>query len=304
MSNFVVGIIGGTGLEDPQILTDVQKFEVSTPFGNPSSPLVKGKIGGVDCVLISRHGVLHEYSPSRINYRANIWALKQAGVDVIIASSASGSLRQEMAPGHVVFVNSFIDRTTKREQSFYDGIPDYLLVRGSIKQSGRPTGICHMPMHPLFSEALKTVLKGCAQDLGIWYHTSGTTVCIEGPRFSTRAESDLYRSWGAHLVGMTVCPEVVLAKELGIPYANVAIVTDYDCWKDSHEGVSIELVAKTLQENAKNMKNLFVKTVVALENNEEIIRKEISVAKNLAKSSVMCGTSRQINFDYIEMNNK
>ncbi|KAH7726364.1 MTAP protein [Aphelenchoides avenae] len=267
-----VGIIGGTGLEDPQILENVKEHRVSTPFGEPSDVIVEGVIRGVPCLLVARHGKRHNISPTNVNYRANLWALRHLGANVIIASTASGSLREELAPGHLVFHDSFIDRTTKREQSFYDGkhIP----------------GVCHVPMHPTFDETLRKILVRCAAALQLTHHPSGTTVVIEGPRFSTRAESELYRSWGASLVNMTLCPEAVLAKELGVPYASVGLVTDYDCWKDDVEHVSIDVVANTLRDNAAKTKLLFIEAVQRIAKSPEIVT-AISHAQNVAQNSVM-----------------
>lgn len=284
--DFKIGIIGGTGLEDPQILENAKKIHVTTPYGKPSDDLLEGNIGGVPCVLLSRHGRQHQWSPSQVNYRANIWALKSLGAKVIIASSASGSLKEEVKPGHIVLLDSFIDRTTRREQSFYDGL------------EGHPKGICHIPSHPLFSDKLRSILGSCASALGITCHERGTSVCIEGPRYSTRAESDLYRSWNASLVNMTVCPEALLAKELGIPYASVALVTDYDCWKDSHESVSVDLVMKTLHENAENTKRLFIKAVEEIHASKPALNLEISKAKEVAISNVM-DAGHKLTFDHI-----
>ncbi|KAI1732756.1 phosphorylase superfamily domain-containing protein [Ditylenchus destructor] len=286
MSVFKIGIIGGTGLEDPQILANAQEHVVNTPYGPPSDVLIEGTINGVPCIILSRHGRKHQTSPSHINYRANIWALKQLGASVILASSASGSLREDIRPGQIVFLDSFIDRTNKREQSFYDG------------QEGHPVGICHIPMHPIFDELLRTILISSAKDLGIDYHPHGISVCIEGPRYSTRAESELYRKWGADLVNMTVCPEAILAKELAIPYASIALSTDYDCWKDSHETVSVELVTQIVNENAEKTLKLFVHAAEKIHATKDEFKKIIEEAKTTARTAVMDG-GNQLNFDYL-----
>jgi 5'-methylthioadenosine phosphorylase len=178
--------------------------------------LIIGKISGVDCVLLARHGRKHDVSPTNINYRANIWALKEAGCTHILASTACGSLKEEIKPGNLVILDSFIDCTTKRELTFFDG-----------KTPGCPPGICHIPMDSAYDEETRKALIETAKELGIVCHPSGTSVCIEGPRFSTRAESNVYRSWGAATVNMTTVPEAQLAKEAGLLYASVAMATDY-----------------------------------------------------------------------------
>lgn len=284
---FKVGIIGGTGLEDPDVMTRTGEFKVDTPFGKPSDSLVEGTINGIHCVLLSRHGRFHRISPTNINYRANIWALKKAGVALIIACNACGSLREELAPGHIVVIDSLIDRTTKRETTFYDG------------KEGHPEGICHMPMHPTFNELLRKVLIAQIQALSLSHQPKGTLVCVEGPRFSTRAESDLFRSWGAHVVGMTTHPEAVLAKELGIPFATLAIVTDYDCWKDTAEGVSIELVAQAMHRNANTMKKLLIQAVQTVAKHKADFVEECVQARKLAIGSVMDG-GRALDFDHLK----
>jgi 5'-methylthioadenosine phosphorylase len=241
-----IGIIGGTGLDDPDILEDRREEVVETIFGAPSDALILGKIGGVECVLLARHGRKHNISPTNVNYRANIWALKNAGCSHIIVSTACGSLKEEVQPGDFVFLDNFIDRTTKRVQTFYDG-----------STPGAPPGILHLPMEPVFSEELRQVLISTAEELGISHHKTGTCVTIEGPRFSTKAESNLYRSWGASVVNMTCVPESVLAKEAGLLYAAVAMATDYDCWRDSGEKVSVEGVMRTFKANSQKVRELF-----------------------------------------------
>jgi len=286
MHPFKIGIIGGTGLEDPKILVNAKEVHVDTPYGTPSDALIEGTIHGVPCVLLSRHGRKHQWSPTNINYRANIWALKKTGVGVILASSASGSLRDEIKPGNIVFLDSFIDRTHKREQSFYDG------------EEGHPPGICHIPMHPIFNEKLREILISCAKELNIDYHPHGTSVCIEGPRYSTRAESELWRQWGASLVNMTVCPEAVLAKELAIPYASIALSTDYDCWKDSYQTVSVDLVTQIVTENAEKTVKLFIRAASEIYKDKKTFQEEIEIATEVAKSAVMDG-GHQLTFDYL-----
>ncbi|KAI6242171.1 S-methyl-5'-thioadenosine phosphorylase [Aphelenchoides fujianensis] len=270
-----VGIIGGTGLEDPDIFESAREVRVTTPYGEPSDALKVGTIGGVECVLLSRHSRDHSIDPSGINYRANLWALKEAGVSCIIASNASGSLIEEIRRGDFVFCDSFIDRTYKRVQTFYDG------------QEGHLKGVCHIPCHPIYNEKLRQVLIQTAGELQIPHHKTGVILCIEGPRYSSRAESLMFRQWGATVINMTAVPEVVLARELGIPYASVALSTDYDCWKDDEELVSVDLVARTLRENGAKAKKLFVAAVKNIAREAEAFRKEYEEGQIVAKSSIM-----------------
>ncbi|KAL3121253.1 hypothetical protein niasHT_000406 [Heterodera trifolii] len=262
---FKIGIIGGTGLKDPHIMERSGEVRVETPYGRPSDALIEGNVAGVPCVLLSRHGRRHQQSPTNINYRANIWALKKAGVSAIVAACACGSLREELEPGKLVLIDSFIDRTTKREQTFYDRLP------------GHPPGICHMPMHPAMNERLRQALLATATRLGAAHSDRGVLVCVEGPRFSTRAESELFPE------------QAVLAKELGIPYASVAVVTDYDCWRDTAEGVSIALVDETMRKNAQLMQKFFVEAISEVAGHKEQFVAEAQKAKQLAAASVMEG---------------
>ncbi|CAD5225367.1 unnamed protein product [Bursaphelenchus okinawaensis] len=270
-----IGIIGGTGLEDPKIFENAREVEYDTPFGKPSDKLKEGTIHGVPCVLVSRHGKKHDIDPSGINYRANLWALKQAGVHAILASHASGSLVEEIKPGDFVFVDSFIDRTQKRQQTFYG------------KGEGELKGVCHIPCHPAYNEKLRQTLIKTAEALQIPHHKNGTIICIEGPRYSSRAESNMFRQWGATVINMTVVPEVILALELGIPYQSIALSTDYDCWKDDTEGVSVDLVDRTLKANAENAKKLLVEAVAALANRDKEMLEEYEKAQKTAKASIM-----------------
>uniref|UniRef100_A0A0N4ZX46 S-methyl-5'-thioadenosine phosphorylase n=1 Tax=Parastrongyloides trichosuri TaxID=131310 RepID=A0A0N4ZX46_PARTI len=224
-----VCIIGGTGLEKMDIMTNTTLLKFNTPYGEPSCSFIQGNVDGITVVIVSRHGENHQFSPSDINYRANIWGVKELKCDVIIASAACGSLQEAIAPGHMVVVDDFIDRTTKRQQTFYDG------------KENHSEGVCHIPMYPAFNEKLRKLLIQSCEELEMPVHKSGTIVCIEGPRFSSRSESLLYRQWGGDVINMTVVPEVVLAKELGIPYAVLALVTDYDCWREAESHVSVEM---------------------------------------------------------------
>ncbi|XP_063933271.1 S-methyl-5'-thioadenosine phosphorylase-like [Zophobas morio] len=270
---FKVGIIGGTGLDDPKFFNRHKEKKVSTPYGEPSDVLEVGTIAGVDCVLLSRHGRSHSIQPTNINFRANIWALKEEGCTHILASTACGSLRQEIEPGHFVFIDQAIDRTTKRVQTFYDGVV------------GHPPGICHLPLANPFNEKLRDALKESAARLGIPHHTGGTVITIEGPRFSTRAESLMYRSWGGDVINMTTFPEVVLANEAGLLYASVALATDYDCWRSEGEHVSVELVLETLRKNSENCKRLILDVIPRLAAIDW--SHDIKCAKYTCNSSVM-----------------
>ncbi|MCM2324847.1 MAG: S-methyl-5'-thioadenosine phosphorylase [Candidatus Woesearchaeota archaeon] len=235
----MIAIIGGTGLYDPNILKDTEELKVKTPYGNPSDVIIKGKIEGKTVFLLSRHGRSHQYNPSTLPYRANIWALKELGVKKIIAVSAVGSLKEEMAPGDIVFTDQFIDMTKNRIQTFY----------GSV----------HLSAAEPFCSGLRKKLLESAKALNLRHHEKGTCVVIEGPRFSSRAESNLFRQWDADIINMTMVPESVLAREAEICYANVAMVTDYDCWKD--HAVSHAQVLKTMGENLDKVKSLIWKTV-------------------------------------------
>jgi len=250
LSEMKIGIIGGTGLEDPDILENRSEKAVMTPFGAPSDVLILGKIAGVPCVLLSRHDKNHTIAPTQVNYRANIYALKQEGCTHILSGTACGSLQEHIVPGDLVFIDQFIDRTNSRKLSFYDG---------SVV-----TGVAHCMAGDPFCPRLRAILAECAKELGLKYHTKGTMVTIEGPRFSTRAESHMFRAWGGHVINMTTVPEVMLAKEAGLPYAAVAMATDYDCWRETEDAVSVEMVLKTLKGNADRAKSLFLKAVPAV----------------------------------------
>jgi len=239
-----IGIIGGSGLEDPKILKDSKEIEVVTKFGKPSSPLKIGKIGGIDVVILSRHGKKHSIHPGKVNYRANIMALKEQGCTHIIATTAVGSLREDIMPGHLVFPDQFIDRTTKRLQTFYD-----------------KNRVCHIPMSDPFCPKLRKLLSETASSLGIVAHRSATVITIEGPRFSTRAESKMFRIWGADVINMSVAPECILANEAGIPYAAVAMSTDYDSWKDDEKPVTWKEILKIFGQNVENVKKLLLASI-------------------------------------------
>ena len=256
-----IGIIGGSGLEDPKILKDAKEINVTTKFGNPSSALTVGKISSVDVVILSRHGKNHSIMPSNVNYRANILALKEQGCTHIIATTACGSLREEIKPSHFVFCDQFIDRTTKRHQTFYD-----------------TDKVCHIPMAEPFCKKLRTLLAETASEIDLEHHKKGTVITIEGPRFSTKAESQMFRQWNADVINMSTVPEVVLAREAGICYAIVAMSTDYDCWKQHEEGVNIEMILQTMHKNAENVKKLLIATIPKISYIECQCREDIKSA--------------------------
>jgi len=241
-----IGIIGGSGLDDPDILEEPEEINVETEFGTPSSALLCGKIGGVEAVILARHGQRHQYSPTQVNNRANISALKEIGVTHIIATTACGSLREEIDRGHFVVLDQFIDFTRFRKNSFHDSFDN---------------GAVHAPMAHPFDQELRRRLYLTAESLELKVHHSGCVVTIEGPRFSTVAESKMFRMWGADVINMSSAPEVMLANESGIPYASVAMSTDYDCWKEDEEPVSWGEILAVFEKNADNVKRLLVEIV-------------------------------------------
>jgi len=240
-----IGIIGGTGVYDPTLLKNVKEMRIRTPYGTPSDAIAIGELEGRTIAFIPRHGRKHTIRPTDINSRANIYALKELGVERILAPSAVGSLKEEYMPGDTVIVDQFIDRTTRREASFYTG-----------KQ------VCHISVSDPMCPQLRGILIDRAEKMKIRHHKKGTYVCIEGPRFSTKAESKMHRSWGADIIGMTLVPECVLAREAQICYACIATVTDYDVWKD--HPVNAEEVARTMKQNIEKIKTLMTETIAAL----------------------------------------
>ncbi len=240
----VIGIIGGSGLYDIDGLEGRTWRHVSTPWGDPSDALMEGTLGGVRCVFLPRHGRGHPLPPSALNYRANIDALKRLGVTDILSLSAVGSLKAELPPGHFVIVDQFIDRTFAREKSFFGP--------GCVGH----VSVAH-PVCPRLGDALEQAAMG----LDLPVTRGGTYLVMEGPQFSTKAESELYRSWGCSVIGMTNMPEAKLAREAEICYATVAMVTDYDCWHPDHDAVTVDQVVKFLVGNADRARAL-VRAVV------------------------------------------
>jgi 5'-methylthioadenosine phosphorylase len=239
MTNTVVGIIGGSGLYEIDGLTDVTWRRVASPFGDPSDEFCFGRLDGQPVVFLPRHGRGHPLPPSGINFRANIDALKRCGVTDIISLSAVGSLREDLAPGDFVLVDQFIDRTFAREKSFFG-----------------PGCVAHVSMaHPVCGR-VGDALAAAGEPAGIALKRGGTYLVMEGPQFSTLAESRLYRSWGCDVIGMTNMPEAKLAREAEICYATVAMVTDFDCWHPDHDAVTVQDIIKVLSANAEKAKRL------------------------------------------------
>jgi 5'-methylthioadenosine phosphorylase len=238
-----VAIIGGSGLDDPELITHMEEKQVETPYGQPSSPLITGTIGGVETVILARHGRGHSIYPTGVNYRANIHALKEIGCTHILATTAVGSLREEIRPGDLVFLDQFIDFTKHRVLTFHDDV------------------VVHTPMADPFCGKLAGLLAESARQLQLRFHAKGTVVTIEGARFSTRAESQMFRLLGADVINMSTVPEVILAREKGICYQSIAMSTDYDCWKEDEESVTWEMIMATMKKNANNVKELLVRTL-------------------------------------------
>ncbi len=241
-----VGIIGGSGLDDPDMFKDTREVSVDTPYGAPSSPLLCGRLNGASVVMLSRHGRHHQFSPSQVNYRANIHALKSQGVTHILATTACGSLRDEIGRGDFVILDQFIDLTRHRQTTFFDSFEE---------------GAKHTSMADPFDGKLRKVLLDSAKELNLNVHGKGTVVTIEGPRFSSKAESRMYRLWGADVINMSIAPEAILANEIGLPYAAVAMSTDYDCWKEDEAPVTWEEIMAVFQKNAANVERLLLNTI-------------------------------------------
>ncbi|MDR2371042.1 MAG: S-methyl-5'-thioadenosine phosphorylase [Treponema sp.] len=243
----VIGIIGGSGLENPDILRHARDETRSTPYGDPSSALKCGKIGGTDVILLARHGRKHTIPPSQVNYRANIFALKSSGCTHILATSAAGSLKEEIRRGDFVIIDQFIDCTKQRKMTFHE--------------SFEPDSPVHCSMAEPYDGRLRRILADECRRLGYPFHEKGTVVTIEGPRFSTRAESNMFRLWGAAVINMSISTETALANEAGVPYAAVAMSTDYDCWKTGEEPVTWEAVLKVFSDNAARVTALLTEVV-------------------------------------------
>ena len=242
-----IGIIGGSGLENPDILNSPEEKHVHTPYGAPSSSLLCGTVEVTEIMILSRHGWQHTIPPSQVNNRANIWALKEEGCTHIIATTACGSLREEIKRGDIVIPDQFIDFTRHRNVTFF--------------QEFKPGEMKHTPMADPFDKNLRKIIIDEAGISGLSVHEKATLITIEGPRFSTRAESRMFRTWGADIINMSVAPEVILANELGLPYAAIAMSTDYDSWKEDETPVSWEDVIEVFRDNVSRVVDLLLNVI-------------------------------------------
>ena len=247
MEKVQIGIIGGSGLYDMAEVTDRREVPMSTPFGDPSGPYVIGTLRGKRVAFLARHGAGHRLSPSELNFRANIFGMKQLGVEYILSASAVGSLKQEYKPLDIVIPDQFIDRTRGRISTFFG--------RGLVAHVGFAHPFCKILSHVAYDSGTQA---------GATMHKGGTYVCMEGPQFSTLAESHLYRSWGADIIGMTNLQEAKLAREAEICYTTIALVTDYDCWHPEHDHVTVEMVIANLMQNAKTAQHIIANAVEGL----------------------------------------
>jgi 5'-methylthioadenosine phosphorylase len=274
MAERVIGVIGGSGIYDLEGLTDVDEVNVETPFGSPSDLLITGRLGDARMVFVSRHGRGHRALPHEINYRANIYAMKMLGVEWLISLSAVGSMKEEIEPGDMVIVDQYFDRTNGRISTFFgEGIAGHVGFGD--------------PVSPVLAECLyKAAAEVCADsDQEYKVHMGGTYLVINGPQFSTRAESNIYRSWGVSVIGMTNMPEAKLAREAEISYASVALATDYDCWHLGHDDVSVEAVVKILRQNADNARAVVRKAVELVPDTHDCI------AANALENAIMTDPS-------------
>jgi 5'-methylthioadenosine phosphorylase len=248
MDQMTIGVIGGSGLYEMEGLTNIEEVRLETPFGDPSDAFITGMLGDVKMVFLPRHGRGHRLLPSEVPYRANIYGMKKLGVQRIISVSAVGSMKEEIVPGHIVIPDQFFDRTQGK--------------RGSTFFGNGVTG--HVQFADPVCPELGGILFDAGQRAGATVHKGGTYVCIEGPNFSTRAESTIYRSWGVDIIGMTNIPEARLAREAEICYGTVALATDYDCWHDGHDDVTVEAVLAIIKQNVAMARNIIKEAVCAL----------------------------------------
>ncbi len=247
MEKIEIGIIGGSGFYEIEGLKELKEVKLETPFGEPSDIYLAGELEGRRVAFLSRHGRGHRILPSEINFRANIYGFKLLGVERIISASAVGSMKENIHPMDVVIVDQFIDRTFRRINTFFgDGVASHISFA-----------------HPVCPEISKHLIQSC-KNIGIPFHSKGTYICIEGPAFSTKAESLLYRSWGVDVIGMTNVTEAKLAREAEICYATIALVTDYDCWHEEEEPVTVEMVLNYLRKNTENAKKIIKETIKTL----------------------------------------
>jgi 5'-methylthioadenosine phosphorylase len=261
VSDCLVGLIGGTGLGDA--LTKEargQSIEVDTPFGRPSSPILMTEVGGQRAAVLARHGPAHQLNPSQVPYRANIFALKKLGVTHILASGATGILRESIAPRDLVICDQVIDKTLRPGRTFFDDF------------------VAHVELADPFCEGLRQVLIGCGKDLSVTVHPKGTYVCMEGPQFSTRAESHMHRAWGGDLIGMTCMPEAKLAREAEMCYALIGIPTDYDCWRRHEPGMTADAVLESIIANV----------VAGTANAVELVKRAVPKIASAARADCPC----------------
>lgn len=244
MEQVKVGVIGGSGLYEMEGLKNRKEVQVDTPFGPPSDAFIIGTVEGKSVAFLARHGRGHRILPGELNFRANIYAMKKLGVEKILSASAVGSLREELAPLDIVLPDQFVDRTRGRISTFFGA--------GLVAHIGFA--------HPICPALIERVHKAAAK-LGIKTVKGGTYLCMEGPAFSTKAESQLYRSWGMDIIGMTNLQEAKLAREAEICYVTIALVTDYDCWHESHDSVTVEMIISNLQQNSKNAQSIIRETM-------------------------------------------
>lgn len=267
--SYTLGVLGGSGLYEMEGLSGVSEIDVDTPFGKPSDVLVKGTLeDGTTLLFLPRHGRGHKVPPHQINYRANVCALKKSGATHLVSVSAVGSMKEEIAPGHLVVPDQFIDLTKKRITTFFeDGIAG------------------HVPFADPVCGELAKALGDAGEKTGAKVHHGGTYVCMEGPQFSTRAESRLYRTWGVSVIGMTSMPEAKLAREAELPFATLALATDYDCWHDEHDDVTVEAVVATMKKNVAVAKKALALLATALPDPTK------SIAHGASRGAVMTATS-------------
>jgi 5'-methylthioadenosine phosphorylase len=274
-----IGIIGGSGLYNIDGLKKVRELHVRTPFGAPSDALVVGTLDGVRVAFLSRHGRGHRTNPSSINYRANIYALKFVGVTQVISVSAVGSMKESIHPGNVVLPDQFIDLTKRRVSTFFD--------EGIVAHVGFAEPVCR---------SLADALELAGRSVGASLQRGGTYVCMEGPQFSTKAESRLYRQWGVDVIGMTNMPEAKLAREAELCYATVALATDYDCWHETEEAVNVEAILATLHKNVELAKQLLTAVVPALVPDRGCeCRQALKNALVTAPDQIPASTKRRLN---------
>ena len=268
-----IGIIGGSGLDNPELLSNYKEVEVDTPFGKPSSPLIIGKINSIDIVIISRHGKKHEFPPSQVNNRANIFALKNQGCKFIISTTAVGSLREEIKRGDFIILDQFIDFTRQRKLSFFEKFE---------------FGPLHTSMPNPFNEDLRKRMIDACRYLELSHHNKGTVVTIEGPRFSTIAESRMFRGWGADVINMSIAPECILSNEAEVPYATIAVSTDYDVWKQDEEPVSWPAIVETFKLRIEDVKKVILHVInsFSIEAEYKFIKERIRTIPNFPKQGI------------------